>query len=268
MITKKSRLNRFLLEEYWLIKIKDIQQLGLKRSVSDHIPILLADAEIDWGPRPFKFINGWLKIEGCAGLIEKEWNNMDCLNGQVARKLRKLKGVLRKWNENNCNMLEDNILKCEERIKVLDEFSEQRRLSECKMEELKRLNSDVWGALKFKESLWRHKSRMMWLKESDANTAFFHKAIKIKAKRRTIYRMKIGKFWCNEPRELKKRVKYWNTIKEDLFRMMSDFYRFGKLERSINSSFIALIPKMENPSEIADFHPICLITSGYRRIGE
>ncbi|XP_017630561.1 uncharacterized protein LOC108473488 [Gossypium arboreum] len=53
--------------------------------------------------------------------------------------------------------------------------------------------------------------------------------------------------------------KYWNTIKEDLFRMMSDFYRSGKLERSINSSFITLISKMENSSEIADFHPICLI---------
>lgn len=44
---KKSRLDRFLVEEHWLIKIKDLQQMGLKRSVSDHIPILLADAEID-----------------------------------------------------------------------------------------------------------------------------------------------------------------------------------------------------------------------------
>ncbi|KAK5844418.1 hypothetical protein PVK06_000556 [Gossypium arboreum] len=58
---KKSKLDRFLVEEHWMIKIKDLQQLGLKRSVSDYIPILLADAEIDWGPRPFKFINGWLR---------------------------------------------------------------------------------------------------------------------------------------------------------------------------------------------------------------
>ncbi|TYG94404.1 hypothetical protein ES288_A11G186400v1 [Gossypium darwinii] len=153
----------FLWEEFWLIKIKDLQHVGLKRSVSDHIPILLADAEFDWGPRPFKFINGWLKKEGCVGLIEKEWNNMDCLNGQVARKLRKLKGVLSKWNGNICEM-----------------------------EELKKLNSDVWEALKFKESLRRQKSRMMWLKEGDANTAYFHRAVKIKAKRWTIYRILKG----------------------------------------------------------------------------
>ncbi|KAK5837282.1 hypothetical protein PVK06_013092 [Gossypium arboreum] len=103
-------------------------------------------------------------------------------------------------------MLEDNIVECEEMIKKLDVISEQRRLSEGDMEELKRLNSDVWNALKFKESLWRQKSRMMWLKEGDANTTFFHRAVKIKAKRRTIYKMKIGNAWCNNPRELNKRV--------------------------------------------------------------
>ncbi|KAG8503708.1 hypothetical protein CXB51_001640 [Gossypium anomalum] len=44
---KKSRLDRFLVEEHWLIKIKALQQMGLKRSVSDHIPILSSDAETD-----------------------------------------------------------------------------------------------------------------------------------------------------------------------------------------------------------------------------
>ncbi|KAG4203223.1 hypothetical protein ERO13_A05G388250v2, partial [Gossypium hirsutum] len=36
---KKNRLDRFLLDEFWLLKMKDLQQIGLKRSVSDHIPI-------------------------------------------------------------------------------------------------------------------------------------------------------------------------------------------------------------------------------------
>ncbi|KAA3486481.1 LINE-1 reverse transcriptase isogeny [Gossypium australe] len=49
---------------------------------------------------------------------------------------------------------------------------------------------------------------------------------------------------------------------------MSDFYRSGKLERSINCSFIALIPKMENPSEIADFRPICLVSSLYKIVAK
>ncbi|KAA3476450.1 reverse transcriptase [Gossypium australe] len=48
---------------------------------------------------------------------------MGTLNGQVARKLRKLKGVRKKWNGDNCNDLENRIVECEERIKVLDEIT-------------------------------------------------------------------------------------------------------------------------------------------------
>ncbi|TYJ02559.1 hypothetical protein E1A91_A13G238000v1 [Gossypium mustelinum] len=320
---KKSRLDRFLVEEHWLIQIKDLQQLGLKRSVSDHIPILLADVEIDWGPKPFKFINGWFKKKECASLIEKGWSNIGSLNGHLTRKLRKLKGVLKKWNGDNCNVLENRIVEYEDRIKVLDGISDKRVLNEGEMEGLKRLNVEVWDAMKFKESLWQQKSRMMWLKEGDANTAFFHRAAKIKAKRKTIYRMKIGRVydffknhfrgcgrnWRMEMELDFKRLKeseveklevpfsieeirdaIWsceefkapgpngfnmcffikcsNTVKDDVFRMMSDFHRTGKMERSFNCSFIALIPKMDNSNEIADFRPICLVCSLYKIVAK
>ncbi|KAG4180245.1 hypothetical protein ERO13_A10G154625v2 [Gossypium hirsutum] len=36
--------------------------------------------------------------------------------------------------------------------------------------------------------------------------------------------------------------KSWEIVKEDLFRLMSNFFILGKLEKSINSSFITLIP--------------------------
>ncbi|TYJ47336.1 hypothetical protein E1A91_A02G182400v1, partial [Gossypium mustelinum] len=261
---------------------------------------------------------------------------MGSLNGQLTRKLRKLKGALKKWNRDNHNVLENRIVECEDRIKMIDGISDQRVLNEGEMEELKRLNVEFWEAMKFKESLWRQKSRMMWLKEGDANTAFFHRAIKIKAKKKkTIYRMKIGRSWCNDPKELKMKVydffknhfrgsgrnwrmkmeldfkrlkesdakklevpfsieeirdaiwsceeikapgpngfnmcffrRCWNIVKEDVFRMMSDFHRIGKLEKSINCSFIVLIPKTDNPNKIADFRPICLVSSLYKIVAK
>ncbi|KAA3462603.1 reverse transcriptase [Gossypium australe] len=97
---KRNRLDRFLSEESWLQR--------LKRPISDHILILLANESIDWGPRPFKFINAWFKKEDCKRLIEKEWSEMGSLKGHMAIKLQKLKGTLRKWNENASNVLEKN----------------------------------------------------------------------------------------------------------------------------------------------------------------
>ncbi|KAB2063728.1 hypothetical protein ES319_A10G237200v1 [Gossypium barbadense] len=44
---KKSRLDRFLVDEVWLEKIEDFQQQGLNRSVPDHIPILLSHGSTD-----------------------------------------------------------------------------------------------------------------------------------------------------------------------------------------------------------------------------
>ncbi|KAA3481565.1 reverse transcriptase [Gossypium australe] len=44
-----SRLDRFLIEEDWVVQLKDFQQKGLNRSVSDHIPVMLVNESIDWG---------------------------------------------------------------------------------------------------------------------------------------------------------------------------------------------------------------------------
>lgn len=46
--------------------------------------------------------------------------------------------------------------------------------------------------------------------------------------------------------------------------MLLDFYISKKLGKSINSSFITLILKVENPNEISDFRPICLVSSLYK----
>ncbi|KAA3478413.1 LINE-1 reverse transcriptase isogeny [Gossypium australe] len=62
--------------------------------------------------------------------------------------------------------------------------------------------------------------------------------------------------------------KCWEIVKNDLFGLMSEFFIIGKLEKSINSSFITLIPKVENPIDISDFRPICLVSSLYKIVSK
>lgn len=45
----------------------------------------------------------------------------------------------------------------------------------------------------------------------------------------------------------------WQLVKGDLYQVKSNLFYSRKLEKSINSSFIALIPKSESLVDILDF---------------
>ncbi|GAU36456.1 hypothetical protein TSUD_166220 [Trifolium subterraneum] len=47
-------------------------------------------------------------------------------------------------------------------------------------------------------------------------------------------------------------------------RFLSEFHRNEKLTKGINSTFIALIPKVDNPQRLNDFRPISLVGSLYK----
>jgi len=47
-------------------------------------------------------------------------------------------------------------------------------------------------------------------------------------------------------------------------RFLVEFHRNGKLAKGINSTFIALIPKVDNPQRLNDFRPISLVGSMYK----
>ena len=45
---------------------------------------------------------------------------------------------------------------------------------------------------------------------------------------------------------------------------ISDFYEHGYLDKCLNTSFVALIPKNNNPCILSDYRPISLINSVYK----
>jgi hypothetical protein len=47
-------------------------------------------------------------------------------------------------------------------------------------------------------------------------------------------------------------------------RFISEFHRNGKLAKGLNSTFIALIPKVDSPQRLNDFRPISLVGSLYK----
>lgn len=57
---------------------------------------------------------------------------------------------------------------------------------------------------------------------------------------------------------------FWPKLQDDFMRFISEFHRNGKLSRGINNTFIALIPKVENPQCLNDVRPISMVGSLYK----
>jgi hypothetical protein len=57
---------------------------------------------------------------------------------------------------------------------------------------------------------------------------------------------------------------FWLELRDDIMRFITEFHRNGKLSRGINSTFIALIPKVASPQKLNDFRPISLVGSLYK----
>jgi len=58
--------------------------------------------------------------------------------------------------------------------------------------------------------------------------------------------------------------KIWHELKNDFMRFFVDFHRNGKLTKGVNSTFIALIPKVESPQRLSDYRPISLVGCMYK----
>jgi len=53
-------------------------------------------------------------------------------------------------------------------------------------------------------------------------------------------------------------------MKDDFMRFIVEFHRNGRLTKVVNSTFIALIPKVSNPQHFNEFRPISLVRCMYK----
>ena len=56
----------------------------------------------------------------------------------------------------------------------------------------------------------------------------------------------------------------WGIVERDGLAIFEEFYQHSKFEKSLNATFIALIPKKNGASNIRDFRPISLVGSVYK----
>jgi hypothetical protein len=213
-----SRIDRFLLSEGFITSQGISGQWIGDRDISDHCPIWLIASITNWGPKPFRVINGWLDHPEFLPFVEKSWKSFD-VRGKKAyvlkEKFRLLKESLRKWNKEVFGILDLNI---ENTVKELNDIEGLLGGDEVDVELTRRegLKKEFWSQLHFKESLLKQKSRMRWVKEGDSNSRFFHESIKSRRRRNQLVALKDGDHWVQGVEEVKGFVKNYfeNNFKE------------------------------------------------------
>jgi hypothetical protein len=164
---------------------------------------------LNWGPKPFRVINGWLEHPEFLPFVEKVWKSFN-VHGRKAfvlkEKFKMLKDCLRKWNKEVFGILDLNI---EHTVKELNDIEGMLGDDDLDLEDTRRegLNKEFWRQLHFKESLLKQKSRMKWVKEGDSNSRYFHESIKSRRRRNQLVALKEGDNWIQGVSEIKAFVK-------------------------------------------------------------
>ena len=69
----KSRIDRFLVPNQWLQTQPGSKQYVLGRQVSDHCTLILKTHVVEWGPKPFRFLDIWQEDKRFSDFVQKKW---------------------------------------------------------------------------------------------------------------------------------------------------------------------------------------------------
>ena len=337
-VSSMSRLDRFLFTADWNEGFVNIFQKRLIRISSDHFPVLLDCGNIQRRSRPFRFENMWLKVEGFMELV-KEWWESYSVNGTpsfvFAAKLKALKVDLKKWNDTQFGNVSLQKKQLMADLRAIDAMEDSRQLS---VEERGRREIIIAGLEKvilMDEISWRQKSRVLWLKEGDKNSSFFHRIANSNRNTNTISQLLINGTLSTNQDEIKDHIAEfyeklyledghrrpyldgvqfstissedadwldrpfdeveitnvvrgcngdkapgpdgfslaffqhcWSIIRNDVLAVCKEFHEHCQFERSLNATFVSLIPKKHGANQLKDFRPISLVGGMYKIIAK
>ena len=227
----KSRLDRVLVSEEWMDIWPMCKQYVQQREVSDHCAIVVKSVEKDWGPKPFRSIDAWLKEKDFGELVKGMWLSYSVQGSaftKVKEKLKCLKGDLKMWNKDVFGNIQTSKKRILQELEDLDCQDCCDDLGDG--DRLKRM--ELVGRLKEMEkkldSLICQKARANWFRSGDSSTKFFHTSLRWRRLRNEVKGVEVGGIWCEEPTTVRKEAK---SLFESRFKATKDYgVRLDKVE--------------------------------------
>ncbi|KAK9048582.1 hypothetical protein SSX86_032453 [Deinandra increscens subsp. villosa] len=200
-----SKIDRFLVSPVFLEAIRNVEVIALDKTIADHRPVLLRQSLLDFGPKPFKFFNSWLRENELDVLVRNSWvdpvhHHSKCV--VFKEKLKRLKEKIKVWRKQKVDPLAE-IIKIKKEIveldksidggMALDDVVDQRTLL---LKSLHDLEKPVLQDLS-------QKAKIKWGVDGDENSKFFHGIINKKRRQSTVNGLKINGEWVSSPQDIK-----------------------------------------------------------------
>ncbi|GKV50472.1 hypothetical protein SLEP1_g57172 [Rubroshorea leprosula] len=204
-----SRLDRVLMSDEMCNLGREWVQQGLKRTVSDHCPIMVKTSAADWGPKPFRMFDAWQQHPQFRKAVEDKWKelNVEGYAGyRCLQKLRRLKEFLKGWNKEVFGNMETQFKNVAEKVERIDLKNEVVDLEGSEVKQRKEGFQQIWDMLRLREAIWKQKSRSDWVKLGDQNTRYFHKVANGRKALNSIQGIMSDGHWVEEPIMVKKEV--------------------------------------------------------------